>query len=68
MKYRYCTTDDLQNMQFNGYFLKDNNSDCGDKCLSWATGDCFVPRIRGRWKECIEKQNSITFIGDSQMR
>ena len=68
IKYRQCRARELQGLQFNGYFLKNNQPHCNENCYSWASGKCFVPRIKGRWNECIAQQKSITFIGDSQMR
>ena len=68
IKYRQCRSKELQGIQSHGYFLKHDQENCTDNCYSWASGKCFVPRIKGRWNECIAHQKSITFIGDSQMR
>ena len=63
--HRHCTATELQKMQFNGLILKNNNK---NNNLHWATGNCMVSRVRGRWKECIDTKKSVIFIGDSQMR
>ena len=65
---RACAANDLSNSRYNGYFKILKGKEFAENPLRWSVGDCMVPRAKGRWKECVNKQNSVTIIGDSHMR